>query len=190
VSRKPTKAAGPAEPGIWVSRVLPVIEKWALAIALTCLALGAVRIVSTYDKLGLTFDEPQHFACGLEYLSRHVYRYEPQHPPLARVMTAVLPYASGVRTSGNPDRESEGVGLVIHSSNPDRFLACMRAGILPFFWLACAVVFLWARRMLRHAKGAVARVRRKSGVRAWLRGRGDAAASPRRLDAANTTHEP
>jgi len=50
--------------------------------------------------------------------------------------------------------------------------------------------FLWARRMLRHAKGAVARVRRKSGVRAWLRGRGDAAASPRRLDAANTTHEP
>jgi len=40
--------------------------------------------------------------------------------------------------------------------------------------------FLWARRMLRHAKGAVARVRSKSGVRAWLRGRGDAAASPRR----------
>ena len=99
--RKPGKAADPKGPGIWESHVLPVVEKWALAIALVCLTIGALRIVSTYDKLGLTFDEPQHFACGLEYLSRHVYRYEPQHPPLARVMTAVLPYASGVRTTGN-----------------------------------------------------------------------------------------
>lgn len=32
-----------------------------------------------------------------------------------------------------------------------------------------ATEFYWARRALRNAKGAVARVRRKSGLRDWLR---------------------
>jgi hypothetical protein len=31
--------------------------------------------------------------------------------------------------------------------------------------------FLWARRALRNAKGAVAKARRRSGMRAWLRAR-------------------
>jgi tellurite resistance protein TerC len=34
-----------------------------------------------------------------------------------------------------------------------------------------ATEFLWARRALRNAKGAVARARRRSGIRAWLRAR-------------------
>jgi len=32
----------------------------------------------------------------MEHLAEHVYRYETQHPPLARAMTAVLPYLDGV----------------------------------------------------------------------------------------------
>ena len=34
-----------------------------------------------------------------------------------------------------------------------------------------ATEFFWAKRALRRAKGAVARVRRKSGVKEWLRRR-------------------
>jgi len=34
-----------------------------------------------------------------------------------------------------------------------------------------ATEFLWARRALRNAKGAVAKARRRSGIRAWLRAR-------------------
>jgi hypothetical protein len=34
-----------------------------------------------------------------------------------------------------------------------------------------ATEFLWARRALRNAKGAVAKARRWSGLRAWLRRR-------------------
>jgi uncharacterized protein (TIGR02611 family) len=34
-----------------------------------------------------------------------------------------------------------------------------------------ATEFLWARRALRNAKGAVAKARRRSGLRAWLRRR-------------------
>jgi len=33
-----------------------------------------------------------------------------------------------------------------------------------------ATEFFWARRVWRHAKGTIARVRRKSGLRSWLRG--------------------
>ena len=36
--------------------------------------------------MSITFDEPAHLACGLQYLAQHVYLYEPQHPPLARAM--------------------------------------------------------------------------------------------------------
>jgi Dolichyl-phosphate-mannose-protein mannosyltransferase len=137
-------ASAPA-PGLWDSRILPLLEKRALAIALCFMAIGCVRIASTWSQLGLTYDEPQHLACGIEYLSQHVYRYETQHPPLTRAMMAVLPYLNGARPSGNPDRENEGVGQVIHSRNPDRFLSLARAGILPFFLLAGLVVFFWTR---------------------------------------------
>lgn len=34
-----------------------------------------------------------------------------------------------------------------------------------------ATEFLWARRALRNAKGAVAKARRKSGLKEWLRRR-------------------
>jgi uncharacterized protein (TIGR02611 family) len=34
-----------------------------------------------------------------------------------------------------------------------------------------ATEFIWARRALRNAKGAVAKVRRKSGLKEWLRRR-------------------
>jgi hypothetical protein len=137
-------------------RILPVLEQRSLLIAVCCMAVGCLRIAATWSELGLTFDEPQHFACGLEYLAKHVYRYETQHPPLARAMTALLPYVSGTRPSGNPDRENEGVGLLIHSTNPDRFLSLMRAGILPFFLLACLVVFFWTRHTFGSPAAALA----------------------------------
>lgn len=40
-----------------------------------------------------------------------------------------------------------------------------------------ATEFLWARRALRNAKGVVAKVRRKSGLKEWLRRRRAAAAA-------------
>ena len=53
-------------------------------VALLFIAIASLRIAATYQIFSFTIDEPGHFACGLEYLSKHVYRYETQHPPLAR----------------------------------------------------------------------------------------------------------
>src|SRR5713226_6630380 len=65
--------------------------------ALGLIAFAALRIVATWPETGLTWDEPGHMACGMQYLAQHVYRYEAQHPPLARVMSALGPYLDGVR---------------------------------------------------------------------------------------------
>jgi uncharacterized protein (TIGR02611 family) len=40
-----------------------------------------------------------------------------------------------------------------------------------------ATEFIWARRALRNAKGAFAKARRKSGLKAWLRRRTTTAAN-------------
>src|SRR5215468_3960618 len=87
------------------SGLLSFLERHSPAIAIILIALASFRVISTYSRLSVTFDEPGHFACGLEYLSKHIYRYEAQHPPLARAMMALGPYLDGVRLRGNPNRD-------------------------------------------------------------------------------------
>jgi len=122
-----------------------------LAVALIMLA--AIRIVSTYPETGLTWDEPGHMACGLQYLAQHVYRYEAQHPPLARMASALGPFLDGVRPHNLNQQDHEGIAEMYGSGHPERELNLMRLGILPFFLLAAASLYLWARR---HFGGAVA----------------------------------
>ena len=136
----------PAGPGFWKGTLAPLLEKRALAIAICLVVLACARIVASSAELSPTWDEPAHIACGLEYLAKHVYRYEPQHPPLARAMGALLPYLSGVRPEGLPNFNTEGVAIIYQGGHPAQTLALMRAGILVFFVMACAVIFLWARR--------------------------------------------
>ena len=126
----------------------------ALAIGLT--ALATLRIVAAYSENGLTWDEPGHMACGMQYLAQHVYRYEAQHPPLARVMSALGPFLDGVRPLNLQNQDHEGIAEMYQSGHPERVLNLMRLGILPFFLLAAAVVYLWARRHFGNAVAAVA----------------------------------
>ena len=67
-----------------------LIQKHSVWIFLALTAFGSARIVSTYNVFSHTQDEPAHIACGMEYLSKGVYRYEAQHPPLARVAAACV----------------------------------------------------------------------------------------------------
>ena len=153
---KPPNPVRTEVPGFWETRGLPFLERRSLALAVCLIAVASIRIAATYSQLGLIFDEPGHMACGLEYLAKHVYRYETQHPPLARVMSALGPYLDGARTSGEPDREREGVGVILRSGHPDRTVFLMRLGILPFFLLASLVVYFWARHHFGNSVAAVA----------------------------------
>jgi len=82
------------------ARSLAFLERRSLAISLALVLLASIRIVTTYTVFNRTIDEPAHIACGMEWLDKGVYRWEPQHPPLAvwqppwgRICSAFAPRA-------------------------------------------------------------------------------------------------
>jgi len=132
---------------VWERRVAPFCNRffWVLCAVLVVIACG--RIISTYTALSLTVDEPNHFAAGLEWVAKHVYRYEPQHAPLSRAMQAIGPYIAGARPFGLPVMRDDTLAVLAHSGNVDRMIFLMRLGNLPFFLLGCATVCLWTRHV-------------------------------------------
>jgi 4-amino-4-deoxy-L-arabinose transferase-like glycosyltransferase len=130
-------------------RVEILLARRATLLVLALVVFGSLRIVATYPVFNHTCDEPAHIACGMEWLDHGTYRLEPQHPPLTRVMVALGPYLAGARSDS-----------ILYGRNADGKydlrLALARAGNLPFFWLACWMVFLWGSRILGPAGGVVA----------------------------------
>ncbi|MEZ5356215.1 MAG: glycosyltransferase family 39 protein [Bryobacteraceae bacterium] len=128
------------------------VDQWiggnAAWIACALVLIATLRIASAYTIFSHTSDEPAHLACGMEWLAHGSYTYEHQHPPLARVAAALLPYLDGVRPPDTGDMWMEGRALLIKDNKYDRVLALARTGTLPFFWIASAFVFLWAQRIL------------------------------------------
>jgi hypothetical protein len=122
------------------------LDRWSLCAALLVF-FAVARIVATYRVFNQTFDEPGHIASGIEWLDRGQYRYEHQHPPLARVAAALGPYLAGVHMIGLEEVHAEGNQLVYSGGHYFRTLALARMGILPFFVIACAVVWSWSRRL-------------------------------------------
>src|SRR5262249_41764143 len=111
-----------------------------------------------------TIDEPAHIACGVEWLTKGTYNYEAQHPPLSRIAAAIGPVFYGAKTQGYaPDLFTEGTAILFddgklrpQDGRHERYVASARAGELPFFWLACAVIYLAAARWMGRAQGALA----------------------------------
>jgi hypothetical protein len=133
--------------GTWPQRVEAFVGRRSLIIFLALVAVASARIVTTYTVFNHTVDEPAHIACGMEWLDRGTYHYEAQHPPLSRVMMAILPhYIAKAHSWDRPLMFNEGAAVLYTGNQYDLTLALARLGILPFFWLACWVVFWWARR--------------------------------------------
>ena len=63
------------------------------------IALAVVRVVLTYPVFCETFDEPVHIGAGMEWLDRGTYVTDLEHPPLARVLSALGPFVTGVRAT-------------------------------------------------------------------------------------------
>ena len=110
--------------------------------------IGVARIVSTYRSVAQTSDETPNIACGMQYLDLGRYDYGAFHPPIARLAMAVGPYLYGARAQKLPDRWHEGNAVLNSAPRYGKALTLARLGILPFFLLACTVVWLWGRRLL------------------------------------------
>ena len=135
----------------------PTLRRSALAaLAATAVLLSAAAIINTYAVFSGTFDEPDHVACGMEYLDRGRYTYEPMHPPLARVAVAMGPYLAGLRSTGESSLWREGRNILYARGTYVRNLSLARLGVLPFYLLLAAVVWRWARRVAGDVAGALA----------------------------------
>jgi hypothetical protein len=137
-------APAPQVPPYW-----DVLERFldrnAIWIAVALVVLATVRIAATYSSLSHTFDEPAHIACGMEWLERHTYTYETLHPPLARIMTALVPRLNGSHGSNQKSMWDEGLAILFANGSEESTLTKARLGILPFFWILCAVAYCCTR---------------------------------------------
>lgn len=117
---------------------------YGLAVVLV-IGIGVARIVSTYHEFTQTADENNHIACGMQLLQDRVYSMDVRHPPVGRIALALGPYLEGLRLpkQGN---EMAVLGNEILNSNNEYWhnLALARFGTLPFFVLACVVVWSWS----------------------------------------------
>lgn len=126
------------------------------AIAVGATLIATVAIVMTYPVLSNMYDEPAHLAAGMEWLDRGTFTLEPQHPPLSRVASAILPWLDGARSTGNTHMFSEGRAILGRGEHYWRVLTLARLGQLPFFFTLAFVVWFWARRLSDERTAAIA----------------------------------
>jgi len=115
-------------------------------LAVVLVLIGSARIVSTYSVFSHTMDEPDHLGAGMQYLSTGLYTYEPAHTPLARLFAAAGPWLAGERFHNGPIPYTESFRILGSGQHYQRILTLGRLGILPFFWVASLVVYLWGKR--------------------------------------------
>lgn len=127
---------------------------WSLISVL--ILTGVLRIASTYTTFTETFDEPNHIACGMEWLDKGTYNYERKHTPLVRIAVALPLYLRGIHSHGLPEMPDEGHAILYSGGDYFRNLAWARAGNLPFFVIACLFLALWAHRWYGRWSGVVA----------------------------------
>jgi len=151
------KTADKSVPGVaWAGRVREGLASKSLLLAGVAVLIATLRIVATYPVFNHTIDEPAHIACGMEWLAKGTYKLEPQHPPLARIFSALGPFLAGERSQGRRTIYQEGAAILYQSGKYERNLMLARIGTLPFFWLACLVVYMAGARWYGKAQAALA----------------------------------
>src|SRR5262245_421904 len=143
---------------VFMTRAFDQLLRPRIAVAIIVAAALALT-VDTYRSISHTWDEPAHIANGLMMLDSGRY-IEYQHPPLARVATAIGPYLGGSRSEGPKVLPVEFVDRILDSFDEgrrvlyqtggsyDRVLTLSRLGILPFLVLVLLATYSWAKRIL------------------------------------------
>ena len=138
--------------------MLQLFDRRPRLIVFLAVLLASLRIASTYPVFSHTADEPVHLACGLEWLEKHTYTFEAQHPPLARVAAALGPYLEGARIHAAGQPLYVGLSSLYFDNRYEQYLMSARIAILPFFWIACAAVYAWGVRALGRAGAVIATI--------------------------------
>lgn len=132
-------------------------RRWLLAVvAAALLAQMAVAMVSTAVRQTPTIDEPVYVATGVVYLREHDLRYNPEHPPLGKLIIGAGAVAAGPRldTAFTGDQFQIGPHLLYRSGNDaQRVLLAARLPVIALTLLFGLVVFAFARDLTGPAGG-------------------------------------
>jgi 4-amino-4-deoxy-L-arabinose transferase-like glycosyltransferase len=124
------------------ARVRPAV------IAALLIAVGAIRMASTWRVFSATNDEATHLGAGLDLYEFHRYTVQSENPPLPRVVYAAVPWLGGMRF--NPyGTYTEQIHSVFYGHGEYKAnLFRGRAGTVFFFIIAAIAVFFAARDAL------------------------------------------
>ncbi|MFD3585251.1 phospholipid carrier-dependent glycosyltransferase [Streptomyces sp. NPDC058683] len=155
----PTPAPRPA-PAARLTAALRARRRWLVPV-LVVLLLGqmAVAMVTTAVQQTPTIDEPVYVAAATDYLHEHRLRYNPEHPPLGKlvVMAGIAVADPHYDPSYRGDQGQVGRHLLYASGNdPWRLMLWARLPVIALTLLFALVVFAFAREVLGTAAGLLA----------------------------------
>jgi hypothetical protein len=124
--------------------------------AAVLVTIAALRIAASSAVLSHTVDEPIHLGAGIEWLDHGTMTGDVSHPPLPRLMGALLPWLAGRHWTPTGNTTTDGLLALGRDSGYQHMLLLSRLGMLPLFLLACTIVFLWADRTAGPLAGLLA----------------------------------
>ncbi len=132
---------------------------WVVLIAFALLTEMAVAMITTAVEQTPTIDEPVYVGTAVVYLQQHSLRYNPEHPPLGKLLIATgLAFADvHLDRAFAGDQTQLGRHVLYESGNdPGRLLLAARLPIILLTLLFGLVVFAFARDLTGSAGGLVA----------------------------------
>src|SRR5690606_21361353 len=134
------------------SRVVPVLVVLLLGQMLVAMVTAAVRQTPTID-------EPVYAGAATVYLKEHSLRFNPEHPPLGKLVIAAGGAVAQPRLDPGFDGDQTRLGrrLLYESGNaPWRVMLWARLPVIALTLAFAAVVFLFARELAGTAGGLTA----------------------------------
>ncbi len=135
-------------------------RRWAFALVVVALlAELAVAMIATAVAQTPTIDEPVYVGTAVVYLEQHSLRYNPEHPPLGKLIIATGLAFADVRLDPGFAGDQAQLGrhvLYEPGGDPARLLLAARLPVIVLTVLFGLVVFLFARDLTGPAGGLVA----------------------------------
>jgi MFS family permease len=135
-------------------------RRWLFALVVVALLTEmAITMLSTAVEQSPTIDEPVYVGTAVVYLEQHSLRYNPEHPPLGKLIIATGLAFSGAHLDPafTGDQTQLGRRVLYESGNdPGRLLLAARLPVIVLTLLFGLVVFAFARDLTGRAGGVTA----------------------------------
>jgi 4-amino-4-deoxy-L-arabinose transferase-like glycosyltransferase len=125
-------------------------------LAAILIAIGVIRMATTFRIFSATNDEATHIGAGLELFQYHRYLLLRENPPPARVILAAAPWFGGMRYDPRGSFTDQIHSVFYDHGEYRANLVRARAGTVVFFFIAAIALFFTARDALGDAGALIA----------------------------------